>query len=417
VTGVAVEPRIRAAALMEHVHALSEQFPHRHTGEPDERGAAGYVAERLRALALEVRVHEYSVMGFEVVTPPRLELLAPEPLELECAPFIFSGSAPPGGLEGRLVHVGPTVVVGIAPPWEKYALVDGDGVARAFVVGRPAGPAIAQSGPPAGFAGTEDGPHYTWPSVVVGRDDLARLEAWRSAGEPIEARLALTTRYKPGCSSFVVEGELRGRAEPDRLVVVGAHHDCQGAIGFPDAIDSPGACDNASGVASVLELARFYREHGHPRTLRFCTYGGEEWNLTGSRHYVRELAERGDLARVFAKVNLDQTANGERLRIRASDATQPLSPGIVMEDLARANVAALGLERRFEVVWDVPPTPGSDHWPFYRAGVPIFYALWDPIPHYHRRGDTAAACDRDDKYEAALALAHAVIDDLGEVTG
>jgi Zn-dependent M28 family amino/carboxypeptidase len=92
-----------------------------------------------------------------------------------------------------------------------------------------------------------------------------------------------------------------------------------------------------------------------------------------------------------------------------------VSPGLATEPIARANVVALGLDARYEIVWNVPPTPGSDHWPYYSAGVPVFYGLWDPIPNYHRSGDTAAACTRDDKYEAAVALAHAMIDDLGRI--
>ena len=86
-----------------------------------------------------------------------------------------------------------------------------------------------------------------------------------------------------------------------------------------------------------------------------------------------------------------------------------------MEELARRNVAAHGLEERYEVLWNVPPTPGSDHWPYHRANIPVFYGLWDPVPHYYRSGDTPEECVRDDKYEAALGLAHTMIDDLGDV--
>ncbi len=349
-------------------------------------------------------------MGWELGSAPRLELISPEPGEIECVPFIFSGATPSDGIRGRLEYAGPTVVVGIAPPWEKYVVRDADDRPRAFVVGRPSGPAIAQSGPPAGSAGTQDGPHYTWPACVIGADDLARLHAWRREGREIEARLRIDSAYKPGVRSFVVQAYLHGRT--DAVVAVGAHHDCQGAIGMPVAADSPGGCDNASGVAAVIELARHYRESGPATSLRFLTYGGEEWNLTGSRHYVRLLQETGELGRLVAKVNVDQAANGEMLRVHAAGHAQTVRGQLDVEATARCLIAELGVERAAEVIWHVPPTPGSDHWPYFLAGVPVFYSLWDPIPHYHRAGDTAAACVRDDKYELNIALVKSMIDAL-----
>jgi hypothetical protein len=413
---VSVASAITAAAMMRHVRELSEQYPHRHTGEPDERGAAGYIADQFELSGLSVRTHELSVMGWELTAEPRLELLAPDQLELECVPFIFSGSTAADGVQGELRYVGPTDVVGIAPSWEKFAIFDAADQPRAFVVGRPSGPAIAQSGPPAGYAGTQDGPHYTWPAATVGSDDLARLQAYRSQARAVEVRLSVNARHKPAETSFIVQADLPGVGrEPRGLVMIGAHHDCMGAIGFPAAADSPGACDNASGVGAVLELARYYREQSHPCDLRFLTYGGEEWNLTGSRHYVRSLRESGELSQVIGKINLDQSANGARLRVQASGADCAVTPRYDMAALARAQIDELDVEAEHEVEWRVPPQPGSDHWPYYVAGVPTYYALWDPIPNYHRGGDTADACTRDDKYELTATLARGMIDRLGEL--
>jgi hypothetical protein len=400
---VSIAAGIEVDAMMDHVRVLAGQFPHRHTGEPDELGAARYIADQFRNVGLDVRVHELSVMGWELTGAPALEVLDPEPGAFECVPFIFSGSTPADGLVGRLRYVGPTMVVGIAPEWQKYAVIDDGGQPRGFVVGRPAGPAIAQSGPPAGFAGTEDGPHYSWPSCVIGRDDLARLDAWRAEQREVRVRLRIASRFKPGCTSFVVQGDLAGPG--DELVVVGAHHDCMGAIGFPASADSPGGCDNASGVGAVIELARAFSETGYPRGLRFCTYGGEEWNLTGSRHYVRMLREAREIDCVIAKVNVDQAAGGESLLVHAT-------PGS-MEALARAEVERFGLASRYDISWHVPPTPGSDHWPYHRAGVPVFYALWDPISHYHRAGDTPQACTSPEQYIAVAGLIRSVVDRIG----
>ena len=80
---------------------------------------------------------------------------------------------------------------------------------------------------------------------------------------------------------YVPCGEIRG--ESSELVIVGGHHDT--------VYHGQGAIDDTSGSASVLELARqmseVVNETGKPeRTLRFCTWGGEEEGLYGSRAYV-----------------------------------------------------------------------------------------------------------------------------------
>ena len=80
---------------------------------------------------------------------------------------------------------------------------------------------------------------------------------------------------------YVPCGEIRGRTS--ELVIAGGHHDT--------VYHGQGAVDDTSGTASVMEMARqmsaVVNESGTPeRTLRFCTWGGEEEGLYGSRAYV-----------------------------------------------------------------------------------------------------------------------------------
>ena len=80
---------------------------------------------------------------------------------------------------------------------------------------------------------------------------------------------------------YVPCGEIRGKSS--EVVIVGGHHDT--------VYNGQGAVDDTSGTASVLEIGRqlsqIVNETGKPeRTLRFCTWGGEEEGLYGSRAYV-----------------------------------------------------------------------------------------------------------------------------------
>ena len=91
------------ARLKKHVEFLSNECPHRHTGEADERKAAEYIAEQMEFSGLSVDIIETPVMGWRVETPPSLQILEPEMIEIEeVAPITYSGSPPAEGIEGEL---------------------------------------------------------------------------------------------------------------------------------------------------------------------------------------------------------------------------------------------------------------------------------------------------------------------------
>jgi Zn-dependent M28 family amino/carboxypeptidase len=89
-----------------------------------------------------------------------------------------------------------------------------------------------------------------------------------------------------------VVAERRGRSRADEIVVVGAHYD--------SVRGSPGADDNASGVAAVLELARWWQTIESPsRTVRFVCFANEEHpffqtEAMGSRRHAERARERGE---------------------------------------------------------------------------------------------------------------------------
>jgi hypothetical protein len=407
-------PKLAVADLLGHVKILSEQYPHRHSGEPDEVGAAQYISDTMRRYGLCVEVLEVPVMGWDLTATPRLEWLSPTPGEVECAPFIYSGSTPHEGLVGELHYLGPSFIAG-GFEWEKYAIVDAAGQWRGFVVGRPDGPAITQAGPPAGLAGAADVPLYTWPACVIGVKDLQHLEALRAAGQTVRVCYTCQARYKPGCTSYTIKGELRGSTHPDDVIILGSHHDSQGAVGFPDAVDSPGANDNASGVAIFLELARHYAMSGARKTLWFCVFGAEERNLILSREFARRLVDTGELERLIAYIGIDQAANGDILRLLASADEPQLSPSIDMRAILSRITDKLDLRRRFSTWGPGPLHAASDHWPFYYAGIPSFLTGWHPFPTYHRSGDLLTYSNNDSKYLTTAEVTIGMIEELLEL--
>lgn len=97
-----------------------------------------------------------------------------------------------------------------------------------------------------------------------------------------------------------------GTKTPQEFVVCGAHYDSWNDDGTdPDTIRSPGADDNASGVAGILETARILSNYTFDRTIIYANWCAEEIGLIGSAAYARDMAQQNmDIVGYF---NLDMT--------------------------------------------------------------------------------------------------------------
>jgi hypothetical protein len=87
---------------------------------------------------------------------------------------------------------------------------------------------------------------------------------------------------------------LKGTASPERFYVITGHLDSRVTDVLNFTSDAPGADDDGSGVAVVLELARVFATHQFPGTLVFATVAGEEQGLYGSAFMARQMAAAGD---------------------------------------------------------------------------------------------------------------------------
>jgi hypothetical protein len=87
---------------------------------------------------------------------------------------------------------------------------------------------------------------------------------------------------------------LKGTASPERFYVVTGHLDSRVTNVLDFTSDAPGADDDASGVALVLELARLFATREFPGTLVFATVAGEEQGLYGSSHMAAQMAAAGN---------------------------------------------------------------------------------------------------------------------------
>lgn len=222
--------------------------------------------------------------------------------------------------------------------------------------------------------------------------------------------------YEPTPRTFTVrnetvanlEVERSGTTHPDEIILIGAHY---------DTVSTPGADDNASGVAALLELARAFRDRSPQRTLRFVAFVNEEPPFyrtegeMGSWVYARRAREEGENIR--AMISLEMLGY-----YRDEDGSQnypfPLSLlypsrgdfiGFVGNYSNRQLLRrCLGTFREHATIpseGGAPPgwisgVGWSDHWSFWQEGYPGIMVTDTAVfrnPHYHAPTDRPDTLD------------------------
>jgi Peptidase family M28/PDZ domain/PA domain/WD40-like Beta Propeller Repeat len=215
---------------------------------------------------------------------------------------------------------------------------------------------------------------------------LAELERGKTVTAALEVALGFTTQ-----PAFNVLARLRahGAARAPGVVIVGAHYDHLGlgdhhSLAPGSHLPHLGADDNASGAATVLEVARALavRADTLARDVVFIGFSGEEEGVLGSTHFTRAPPPGLALSEVRAMINLDMVG---RLRdnratiLGASSATE--WPALIAEACAEARIECAP-----------SPTGGfgpSDQMPFYAAGVPVAHFFTGSHADYHKPSDSA----------------------------
>lgn len=170
----------------------------------------------------------------------------------------------------------------------------------------------------------------------------------------------------------MIPGQDPKRAED--TIVIGAHRDHFGRL---SGLLFPGADDNASGTAVLLEVARALSKLKPKRSILFVSFSGEEEGLLGSRFYVRQPVR--PLAKTRAMINIDHAGVGNgRLTVGLTDLSK--------EAAMKAGTAA-GVAKKLDLFGFFP---GGDHVPFKEAGVPTATVVSaGPHPDFHQPTDTA----------------------------
>ena len=218
----------------------------------------------------------------------------------------------------------------------------------------------------------------------------------------------LETYSTDGVNVSNIEATLTGQSKSNEIIVIGAHYD--------SARGTPGADDNSSGVAVLLEIARYFRDCKPAHTIRFVAFANEEppyfqTDKMGSYQYSSGCRKRNEsisgmiclesLGYYSAKAGSQSYPpplekiypdTGNFIAFCGNIASYPLLRQCIKHFRSTTQFPSEGL-----VAPDVMASIGwSDHWSFWQAGYPaimITDTAYLRNPHYHLPTDLPATVD------------------------
>lgn len=220
-----------------------------------------------------------------------------------------------------------------------------------------------------------------------------------TASTTIAATTATTATTATSTTPAAASAPATTGAAADRYILLSAHYD---HLGVRSGQIYPGADDNASGVAALLGIAAYLRQHPLSRGVIIVAFDGEEEGLRGASAFVEHPPVPLDIIDVAVNMDMISRSATSDITIAGLSHWPALAP-IVTRAAATSPVHVhIGHDYPFWRAGLVEDwTHASDQGPFHDAGVPFLYVGVEDHEDYHRPTDTA---DRiDPRFYAATA--------------
>lgn len=277
--------------------------------------------------------------------------------------------------------------------------------------------------------------HIYYLSEEIGERNVIAYEPLQKTAQYVEYNFK-TLGYDVKSQEYTVQmrkvrnliAEIPGSAKTNEIVVIGAHYDT--------VYDCPGADDNSSGVAALLELARLLKDSHPARTVRFVAFVNEEppWFQTddmGSMVYAEQahkLKEDIVAAISIETIGMYSDAEGSQKYPAGFKSLYPSKGNFIAfignlgsRGLVRDAVHSFRASTKFPSEGSAVPAaiPGvgwSDHWSFWEEGYPAIMVTDTAIfrnPNYHQPSDKPDTLDYDRMAKVVHGLV-SVVRDLGK---
>jgi carboxypeptidase Q len=363
----------------QYLTELSDDVGARVTGSPQAQKAVEWGQAKMRAMGLEnVHAEKWQLWRGWTRGTAQAELLTPIRRPLHVDAMGWTGSTPATGAEGDVVEVNMfdldnelknvgklngkvALVVTRGEPNKSFVQLfaqfgdflkaAGKAGAIAVIGGQGGGKAQGMNLTHTGILGFDA--DFAVPVVSMSAEDQSQLERYIGRGLTPKVRFSIQNTFTNGpVESANVVGEIRGRENPEQVLVVGGHLDSWDL--------SEGTTDNGMGSSCTLGAADAILRSGMKprRTIRFVLFTGEEQGLDGSFAYVKQ--HQAELANHLGSLILD---NGQG-PVRAFQ----LGGRDDLVDIFKPFAAALADIREVKV--DDKVEDGTDTLPFSVAGLP-----------------------------------------------
>lgn len=420
----------------ENLTVLCDKFGSRFFATTEEKAAADFMVKKLREYGLQnVQLDPSTLFGWKdgkLIKLPSwkrgdasLELIEPLPQKLSCISLANVPSTQEKGITAEIINLesasrayvlehrddfkGKIVLMGTYYPTGVYGdpkdLPHGSTTIYGYLVEFGAAGMIWASSNYGGLPKTgavRFGFIGEIPALGISRETSDFILRQMTKG-PVRANLRIKNTYGTDATTYNVTAELPGHTYPDKVILVGGHYDGHDI--------APGAMDDAAGACVVMEAARALAKHGgsFKRTIRFCCFSGEEMGLVGSTGYVLNHAD--EIKNIELMINTDSCG------ISATTGHGFIACG--SKELASYLEQISYSLGTFDRNWEVPKVtdkigPYSDHFPFYKLGVPA--ACLRDVPadprdmlYSHTSVDTVDKVDSKGLKDSALILALALM--------
>jgi aminopeptidase YwaD len=355
-------PRVRLEPDGQRIYAdvkqLADVIGPRPAGTQKELDTANMLADRLRSLGYDVYLQEFTI-GTPTDRPSDMSLLTPESKKLATLPFDGSATA---SVQGRLVAAGTgkpsdfkadasgaIVLVKRSDQGFNTTLKNAEAAGAIGLV-------IYNNAPDLFRGGVSSNPNIPVLAITGTSGDELAVQL---ASAPITAQISV--------------GPLNG-AISRNVIATPPGHDCETVTGghYDSVPQAPGASDNGTGTATVLEIASLMAQNGEMGDNCFVLFGAEELGLLGSKYYVGHL-DQASRARLKAMLNFDMVGVGDQAwwLIGSPDLQERM--GALAKQLGINDAVPSTLIRGLS----------SDHASFEAAGIPVlmFHRWEDPLLH------------------------------------
>lgn len=369
--------------IYNHISALASKDNARIAGFDGEKDAAAYISKQFENSGLTVEAQEFPITAFKC-NETEVKLNNSENKVLSSKSLTFTVATPKEGITAQIVDgdMGTEDLLEKADVKNKLVLIKIGGEIFGGKAERAANNGAL------GVIFYDPNPEFEEPvfaslstpskipAVSIGRVDAELLKKEVSSNKNLEITLKVDSINTPSQSQNII-ATLKPKKETKdtKTLVIGAHY---------DGVDTPAANDNASGIATVLEIAKLLSKESVNCNVKFIAFGSEETGLVGSSYYVQQLDPK-EVSNMIGMINLDMVGAGNKLFIHTLLKDSKTFPAELAEACAK-NFNYSYVRNEFD---------RSDHVPFAENGIGEVFFEYGPYTGYHTDNDNISIIQKD----------------------